>query len=223
MEHQTSERINLYARRVSPGNPPPINYGPIKINDNAPSDAKIWLATSKLFNGLAAGTSRMGTKKVKDWLLGVQWNDDPGSQRDPGNGDNWRLFDHLVHAAWTYGIVPRQLLCIIVVLILKGGGDYHGIGLLEPVWKVIKRVIDHRLDAIQLHDSLHGCRNKRGTGTTIIKAKLAQQLSCLELQPFYEVFLDLREAFDAMEREQCLMILEGYGAGPRIIRIIRGF
>ncbi len=49
-------------------------------------------------------------------------------------------------------------------------------------------MIDHRLDSIELHDSLHGCRNKRGTGTAIIEAKLAQQLSYLELKPFYGVF-----------------------------------
>jgi hypothetical protein len=28
-----------------------------------------------------------------------------------------------------------------------------------------------------------------------------QQLSYLEMQPFYGVFLDLRKAFDAMDRE----------------------
>jgi hypothetical protein len=45
----------------------------------------------------------------------------------------------------------------------------------------------------------------------------------LELQPFYGVFLDLRKAFHAMDREQCIMTLEGYGAGPRMVRLIRGF
>ncbi len=84
-------------------------------------------------------------------------------------------------------------------------------------------MIDHRLDTINLHDSLHGCRHNRGTGTAIIEAKLAQQLSYLELRPFYGVFLDLQKAFDAMDRERCLMVLEGYGAGPRMIRFIRGF
>jgi hypothetical protein len=60
-------------------------------------------------------------------------------------------------------------------------------------------------------------------GTAIIKAKLAQQLSYLEMQPFYGVFLELQKAFNAMDREQCIMILEGYEAGPQIVRLIHGF
>jgi hypothetical protein len=44
------------------------------------------------------------------------------------------------------------------------------------------------LDAFVLHNSLHGCRNKRGMGMAIIKAKLAQQLVYLELKPFYGNF-----------------------------------
>ena len=43
-----------------------------------------------------------------------------------------------------------------VVLIPKGGGDYHGIGLLEPFWKTIEVIIDSRLQVITFHDCLHG-------------------------------------------------------------------
>jgi hypothetical protein len=105
-------------------------------------------------------------------------------------------------------------------LIPKGGGDYRGIGLLEPIWKVLEWIIDHRLDAIELHDCLHGCRANRGTGTAVIEAKLAQQLLHLELKPFYRVFLDLKKAFNSMDRDRCILILEGYGAGPRMIWLI---
>jgi hypothetical protein len=166
----------------------------------------------------------MRAEHAKEWLRGIHQKDDPERLGDgPGDGDHWRLFVQLVQAAWTHGEIPRQLLWIIVVLIPKGGGDYRGIGLLEPIWKVIERIIDHRLDAFNLHDSLHGCRNKRGTGTAIIEAKLAQQLSHLELKPFYGVFLDLRKAFDAMDRERCILILEGYGAGPRLVCLVQTY
>ncbi len=120
-------------------------------------------------------------------------------------------------------MIPCQLLWSIVVLIPNGGGDYRGIRLLEPIWKCIKRVINHQLDAIKLHDSLHGCRSKRGTSTAIIKVKLAQQLSYLKLKPFRGVFLDLWKAFNAMDRERSIMLLKGYGAGPRMIRLIRSY
>jgi hypothetical protein len=98
MECQTSERIHLYARRASPGNPLPINYGPIKINGDAPLDKEIRLTTSKLSNGRAAGASGMRAEHVKDWLRGVQQEEDPEGQGAPSNGDNWQLFAHLVQA-----------------------------------------------------------------------------------------------------------------------------
>jgi hypothetical protein len=125
--------------------------------------------------------------------------EDPEGHSIDSAGDSWRLFVQLTQAAWAHGTIPCQLLWIIVVLIPKGGGDYRGIGLLEPVWKCIERVINHHLEAIMLHDSLHGCCSKRRTGTAIIEAKLAQQLSYLELRPFYGVFLDLRKACNAMD------------------------
>ena len=109
------------------------------------------------------------------------------------------------------------------MLIPKGGGNYRGIGLLEPIWKVCERVIDKRLNAFDLHESLHGCRNGRGTGTAGIEAKLAQQLAHLEQVPFYGVFIDLKKAFDAMDWEGCILILEGHGAGPNMVRLVWTF
>jgi hypothetical protein len=223
MERKTLERVDLYAQRVSPGDPLPINVAPTEINDNVSSDGELRGVVGDLTNGQAAGAPGMHAKHVKKWFHDVRREEDPGGQGAEDAGDRWRLFVWLVQAAWTHGKIPRQLLWIIIVLLPKGGGGYRGIGLLEPICKCIERVIDHWLDNIKLHDSLHGCRNRRGMGTAIIEAKLAQQLSYLELKPFCSVFLDLRKAFDAMDREQVIMLLEGYGAGPRMIRLIRGY
>ena len=224
MVRQTTERVELYARRDPPGDPLPINVDPIPLNDDVPSDGEIREAAGGLTNGRASGASGMRAEDVKAWLHGIKLEEDPEvGPNNEGAGDNWRKFVLLVQAIWDHGEIPPQLLWVIIILIPKGGGDYRGIGLLEPMWKVCERVMDLRLNAFDLHDSLHGCRNKRGTGTAGIEAKLAQQLAHLEQVPFYGVFLDLKKAFDAMDRERCILILEGYGVGPRMIRLIQNF
>ncbi len=83
--------------------------------------------------------------------------------------------------------------------------------------------MDLRLNAFDLHDLFHGCRDKHGTRTAGIEAKLAQQLAHLEQAPLYGVFLDLKKALDSMGRGRCLLILEGYEVRPRMIRLIRNF
>jgi hypothetical protein len=106
----------------------------------------------------------MRAKHVEEWLWGIHQEKDPKwLGGGPVNGNHWHLFIQLVQAAWIHDKIPRQLLWIIVVLIPKGGGDYRGIGLLEPIWKVIKQIINHRLDTFDLHNILHG------TGTAIIE------------------------------------------------------
>ncbi len=139
MECQTLERVNLNARRGSPGYPLSINVERIEINNDVPLDKEICLAAGKLSNGRAGGASEMRAEHVKEWFWGIKREEDPAGQGGvPSNGDNWRLFAQLIQAAMTNGIVPCQLLWIIVVLIPKGGSDYHGIGLLEHIWKVIE-------------------------------------------------------------------------------------
>jgi hypothetical protein len=41
MERQTPERVNLYARMQSPGDPLPLHFTPVKIDDNVPTDSEI--------------------------------------------------------------------------------------------------------------------------------------------------------------------------------------
>jgi hypothetical protein len=50
MERQTLERVNLYARRESPGDPLQINVTPVVISDNVPMDGELQQVAGKLTN-----------------------------------------------------------------------------------------------------------------------------------------------------------------------------
>ncbi len=187
-----------------------------------PSDHKIRDTARELSTGRTGGASNMRTEDI--WLCGITLEEDPKKgSNNVGEGDNWRLLVGLIQAIRMQGEIPQQLTWVIVALLPKAGGDYRGIGLLEPLWKVVEQIMDQQLNALPLHEALHGCRNRRGMGTAILEVKLAQQLAHLEQEPFYKVFLDLKKAFDAMDRERCLQILERYGARPNMVRLIRTF
>ena len=170
----------------------------------------------------------MGIKveHLKEWLSEVvdeERADAEGSQGIDGKEDKWRMFVKLIQTVWNTGSIPPQMLWMSVVLLPKGGGDYRGIGLLEPFWKAIEILMVQSLQVVQFHDCLHGFLKGRGTGTATIEAKLAQQLAYLEQQPFYEVFIDLCKAYDAIGRDRCLDILRGYGVGYKMFRLIKFF
>ena len=76
---------------------------------------------------------------------------------------------------------------------------------------------------LQVHGVLHGFRAGRGTGTAIIKLNLAQELASIDQDPLLLVFLDLRKAYDTVDRERLLITLKGYGAGPHLCGLLETF
>ena len=88
------------------------------------------------------------------------------------------------------------------------------------MWKVIEKIIDAHLKCAPLHDALHGFRPGRGCSTATMEVKLAAQLGSLEQTPFFGIFVDLRKAYDAMDRDRCLKILRDVGVGEKTLRLI---
>jgi hypothetical protein len=164
----------------------------------------------------------MKAEHLKEWLADItlEEREEGGVE---GLGDRWWLFVELLQAIWTTGAVPTQITWMIVVLLPKGGGDYCGIGLLDPFWKVVKKVMVARFAVIELHDCLHGGLPKGRTGTAIMEVKLQQQLAWAEQEPLYQIYLDLRKAYNALDRERCLAILAGYGVGPNLLWLQKQF
>ena len=112
----------------------------------------------------------------------------------------------------------------MMVLVPKDSGGFCGIGLLEIIQKLITSIMDTWIkESVDFHDALHGFRAFWGTGTAIIEAKLIQQLATLHQVPLFQIFLDLWKAYDTLDHECMLEILEGYGVGPRILGLLRAF
>ena len=68
----------------------------------------------------------------------------------------------------------------MVLLILKGVGEYRGIVLLEVIWKAVAVILNRRFTiSITYHDSLHRFWAGHGTGTTTLRFKLLQKIAAL--------------------------------------------
>ncbi len=108
---------------------------------------------------------------------------------------------------------------MVIVLLPKDGGNYQGIGLLNPFLKVVEKIMVHQLGTIEFYPCLHGGLPKRGMGMATIEAKLAQQLAWMEQEPLYQVFVNPRKAYDHLDQEQCLTIMTMYGIDPKLLRL----
>ncbi len=144
-------------------------------------------------------------------------------QSDLGLRHKWQVFVNLMQAVWEQGSIPLQMIWKIIILLPKGGSDYHGIGLLKPFWKVMEKIMVARLASTKFHDGLHGGLPGRGMGMATIKAKLAQSLAWRQQCPLYRIYLDLKKAYDALDREQTLNILAAYGVGPKMLHLQKHF
>jgi len=56
-----------------------------------------------------------------------------------------------------------------------------------------------------------------------LEAKLEVQLAFRSGQPLYQVYLDFTKAYDSLDRECTLVILQDYGVGPNVLHLIANF
>ncbi len=186
-----------------------LNVNPSDVPDAAPTDSELRAVVGSLQNGHAAGMTGMKATHLKEWLADVKLEEAEEGVEEIG--DCWQTFVQLLQAVRESGTVPTQMMWMIIVLLPKGGGNYRGIGLLDPIWKVVEKVI------VKPHDCLHGGLPCRGTGTAIMEVKLQQQLAWVDQEPLYQIYLDLRKAYDALDWGRCLEILAGYGVEPNFL------
>ena len=95
---------------------------------------------------------------------------------------------------------------------------------MEVIWKVFTFIMNNLLhSAITLDDALHGFRKGWGTRTDALAENLAQKIAGICHGPLFQVFLDMREAYDYLYQTTCMEVLKCYGLGPKLRRLLKRF
>jgi hypothetical protein len=108
-----------------------LNCDPSDVPDAALTDSELRAVVGNLQNGRAAGATGIKAEHLKEWFADMKREE--AEDGVEGIGDRWRSFVMLLQAIWESGTVPTQMTWMIIILLLKGGGNYRGIGLLNPI------------------------------------------------------------------------------------------
>ena len=132
----------------------------------------------------------MKTEHLKAWLRAEKIEKDPDTK-------TWDKVVRVIQVVFWEGYITEALMCKKIVLKPKGKEEYRGIGLVATIWEVCTSIVNSRLrSSIVLHDVLHGFGNVRRTGTAIMESKLEQLLAGIFHEPLFQVFLDVRKAYN---------------------------
>ena len=133
-----AKRVELYERAAPMGAPLPFNFPFFEISNNMPTDLEVHAVVQRLKNGQAGGATGMKAKHLKGWLDKIQHEEKAFREisgregADQGLGCKWRIFVEMIQTIWERGEIPEQMSWMVVVLLSKVGGNFRGIGLLDP-------------------------------------------------------------------------------------------
>jgi hypothetical protein len=145
MEKQMVKCMELYAWAPPMGVALTFNFLHFAIPDGVPINKEMHAVVSGLENGQAADATGIRAKHIKAWL-GDIWHEEKAARENPGKTANmgelkskWRIFVQMIQTIWDQGEIPMHMSWMVIVLLPKGGGDFWGIGLLDPCWKVVRK------------------------------------------------------------------------------------
>ena len=123
--------------------------------------------------------------------------------------------------AFETGYLAIECAWLTIVFLPNGDNKYLGTGVIEVLCKVIAIILERCLEEyLGFYVILHGFLDKIGTRTANINAKLLHNISDLRQEVLYEIFIHLHKAYDALDREQNLKIMEVYEVSPQVFRLL---
>ena len=91
---------------------------------------------------------------------------------------NWDRDVDIIQTAFRDVRLPTKCAWNISVLLLKGHGEFRGIGLVKILYEELLGLVNCQIEAeANFHEVIHGFQAEQGTGTTSLEAKLLQNLT----------------------------------------------
>ena len=139
----------------------------------------------------------------------------------------------LINSFLDSGVVPQDLKGAVIIVLFKGKGsvtycnNYRGISLLSQIGKLLTKVVDRRaseyIEEIGfLPEAQCGFRKERGTVDMLFVTRVLTETAHNYDKPMSQVFVDLKKAYDSVNRELMWWILERIGMPPKIVAVIMG-
>ena len=102
-------REDLYGYQPPPGERIPRNADRAPSDDGPPTDEELREATKWSGNGKSGGASSMRAEDLKDWLRGVEEEEEAEAEETEGfqgRGDTWRMLVKLIQHIWETREIP---------------------------------------------------------------------------------------------------------------------
>ena len=169
MDNFRGDFQNLYHREEPqpPGLPLATHVYPTQFNDKIPSEADLEAAVHRLHPHRAGVHTHFRMEHFQKWRREAYSRE---KLKTHPQMEIWLCMVDIVQHLWHKGEIPQELVCTVIVTITKGATNTQGIGMLDTLQKVVGVLIDNRSrTSLQLHDVLHGFRDRRGTMTAIME------------------------------------------------------
>ena len=142
-----------------------------------------------------------------------------------------KLLTDFCRRCWQERDVPSQWLRANIVTIYKKKGaksdcgNYRGLSMLDVAGKVLAKVLNKRFNSSIaeriLPESQSGFRAGRSTTDMIFVCRQIIEKAREQQEPISIGFVDLRKAFDTVNREMLFRVLERFGCPPTFLHLVR--
>jgi hypothetical protein len=202
----------IYSSAWAHGLPLPGQGGDLGIDVAEPTFGEVVLAVKGLNNNKAPGANGVTAELLKF------------------GGEAGLLFVHeYILRTWRSGKAPEDWKRAQIVILHKSGSranldNYRGISLLDIIGKVYTRVLLGRLQAAmdsRLHEAQMGFRPGRSCSDALFTINQLTNWSREFQQPLFACFVDLKKAYDCVNRDALWYVLGRQGVPAKLVELLR--